>query len=72
MRFKDKFVRTVERTLRWKSSPAHERYADRQNSPPDEQDADSAEEREANESGQLEAELVSGSGARAKSAQSKG
>ena len=75
MRFTDKFVRTVENALHWKSSPSHDRYAERQNSPPDERDADTAEEGAANgslDADQAEHELVSSSGTRAKSAQSKG
>jgi hypothetical protein len=78
MRFTDKFVRTVENALHWKSSPSDDRHADRQNTPPDERDAEFAEERAANEfmdgdydADALEHELVSSSGARPKSGQNK-
>ena len=73
MKLKNKILRTFENALHWKSSPPQDHYADRQNSPPDEQDADFAEERAANESTDAEAEhqLVGSSGARPKSAQSK-
>jgi len=71
MRFKDKFVRTVENALHWKSSPPHDRYVDRQNSPPDERDAEFAEAREANEAADgVEHVLVSSSGAGLKKTQS--
>ena len=74
MKLTNNILRTFENALRWKSSPPHDRYADRQNSPPDERDADFAEERAANESSdadQPERELVSSSGARPKNARSK-
>jgi hypothetical protein len=74
MKLTNNILRTFENTLHWKTWPAHDRYADRQNRPPDERDADSAEEGAANESvdaQQPERELVSSSGARSKSAQSK-
>lgn len=74
MKLTNNILRTVENALHWKSSPAEDRYADRQNSPPDERDADSDEERAADESlnaDQPEHELVSSSGPRPKSAQSK-
>ena len=78
MRFTDKFVRTIEHALRWKSSSPDDRHADRQNSPPDEQNAECAEERAANEAmdggydaDALEHELVSSSGTRPKSGQNK-
>ena len=69
MKLTNNILRTFENALHWKSSSLHDRYADRQNSPPDERDADFAEERAASESldaGQLEHELVSSSGTRAK------
>ncbi len=74
MKLKNNILRTFENALHWRSSPPQDHYADRQNSPPDEQDADFAEERAANESGdagQPQHELVSSSGARSKNAQSK-
>lgn len=78
MRFKDKFVRTIEKARHWKSSPPHDRYIYRQNSPPDERDAEFAEECAANEAlhggreqDGVEHELVSSSGARPKNTQSK-
>lgn len=74
MKLTNNILRTFENALHWKSSSPHDHYADRQNSPPDEQDADSAEERAASESldaGQPEHQLVSSSAGRAKSARSK-
>lgn len=74
MKLTNNILRTFENALHWKSSSAHDRNADRQNSPPDEHDADSAEERAASESaaaGELEHELVSSSGTRAKNEQRK-
>jgi hypothetical protein len=68
MRFKDKFVRTVENALHWKSSPPHDSYVDRQNSPPDERDAEFAEANEAADG--VEHVLVSSSGASLKKTQS--
>lgn len=74
MRFTDKFVRTVEKALHWNSSPPLDRHIYRQNSPPDERDAEFAEECAANEARDMdvaEHELVSSSGARPKNTQSK-
>ncbi len=73
MRFKDKFVRTVEKALHWNSYP-HDRHIYRQNSPPDERDAEFAEECAANEARDaevMEHELVSSSGSRHTNTQSK-
>lgn len=75
MKLKNNILRTFENALHWKSSPPHDRFADRQNRPPDEQDADFAEERAANASldaEEPEPELVSSSSARPKNAQSRG
>ena len=67
----NKFLRTVENALHWKSSPPHDSYVDRQNSPPDERDAEFAEACEANEAADgVEHVLVSSTGASLKKTQS--
>jgi hypothetical protein len=73
MKLTNKILRTFENVLHWKSSPPQDHYADRQNRPPDERDAEFDEERAANKSADAEAEheLVGSSGARPKNAQSK-
>lgn len=68
MKLTNNILRTFENVLHWKSSPAHDRYVDRQNSPPDEQDAEYAEERAANgsrDADQPEHELATSTAARA-------
>ncbi len=67
----NKFLRTVENALHWKSPPPHDSYVDRQNSPPDERDVEFAEEREANEATDgVEHVLVGSTGASLKKTQS--